>query len=269
MRVGFIGMGSQGAPMAQRIIAAGYATTLWARRAATLQPFERTDATVAGSPSELAVASDLVCVCVLNDADVEEVVIALMPGITQGSVIAVHSTVHPGTCTRLAAVVQERGATLIDAPVSGGAPAAAAGELLVMVGGDTDTFERCRPVFETYGSPVMHMGPLGTGQLAKLVNNALFVANIAMAEDALALGESFELERAALAAVIKRGSGSSYSLRVIANTGVQAFADAAGGLLRKDVDIVTDVARERGADARALMTVADDVLTRTGRPRSS
>jgi 3-hydroxyisobutyrate dehydrogenase-like beta-hydroxyacid dehydrogenase len=124
-------------------------------------------------------------------------------------------------------------------------------------------------VFETYGSPVMHMGPLGTGQLAKLVNNALFVANIAMAEDALALGESFELERGALAAVIKRGSGSSYSLGVIANTGVQAFADAAGGLLRKDVDIVTDVARERGADARALMTVADDVLTRTGRPRSS
>jgi 3-hydroxyisobutyrate dehydrogenase len=115
----------------------------------------------------------------------------------------------------------------------------------------------------------MHMGPLGTGQLAKLVNNALFVANIAMAEDALALGESFELERGALAAVIKRGSGSSYSLGVIANTGVQAFADAAGGLLRKDVDIVTDVARERGADARALMTVADDVLTRTGRPRSS
>jgi 3-hydroxyisobutyrate dehydrogenase len=133
-RVGFIGLGSQGGPMARRIIEAGYPVTLWARRPATLEPFADTNAKTAGSPAELAAASDLVCVCVRDDADTEEVVDAVLGGLAAGGVIAVHSTVHPDTCRRLAERAQAGGVRLIDAPVSGGAPAAEAGRLLVMAG---------------------------------------------------------------------------------------------------------------------------------------
>jgi len=105
MRIGFIGLGSQGGPMARRIIEAGHPTTLWARRPEALEPFSDTDAKVAGSPAELAAASDLVCLCVVSDADVVEVVEGekgVLAGLQPGSVIAVHSTVHPNTCRELA-----------------------------------------------------------------------------------------------------------------------------------------------------------------------
>src|SRR5262249_34507570 len=130
MRVGFIGLGSQGGPMARRIIDAGYETTLWARRPATLEPFAGTPAKVAASGAELAAASDLVCVCVFTDDDVEEVITGedgILSGIAEGGVIAVHSTIHPDTCHRLAARAAEQGVSLIDVPVSGGGAAAEAG----------------------------------------------------------------------------------------------------------------------------------------------
>jgi 3-hydroxyisobutyrate dehydrogenase len=92
LRVGFIGLGSQGGPMARRIIEAGYPVTLWARRPGTLEPFADTAAKTAGSPAELGAASDLVCVCVRDDADTEEVVDAVLGGLAAGGMIAVHST---------------------------------------------------------------------------------------------------------------------------------------------------------------------------------
>jgi 3-hydroxyisobutyrate dehydrogenase-like beta-hydroxyacid dehydrogenase len=265
-RVGFIGLGSQGGPMAQRIIEEGHPTTLWARRPATLEPFGGTGATFAASPAELAGNAELLCLCVMGDADVEEVFAAMEPGIQPGSVVAVHSTVHPETCTRLAARAGELGASLVDAPVSGGGGAASARQLLVMVGGDDASFERCRPVFQTYGDPIVHIGPLGTGQLAKLVNNLLFVANITLADGALALGASLGLDRGALAQVISRGSGNSFSMGVAGGNGIEALGQLAGGTLRKDVDIVTDVARTRGGDAGVLLEVANDTLARMGYP---
>ncbi len=105
MRIGFIGLGSQGGPMARRIIEAGYRTTLWARRPETLAAFADTGATVAESPAALAAASDLVCVCVVGDADVVEVadgVAGVLAGLASGGVLAIHSTVHPDTCRELA-----------------------------------------------------------------------------------------------------------------------------------------------------------------------
>jgi 3-hydroxyisobutyrate dehydrogenase len=262
MRVGYIGLGSQGAPMAHRIIAAGYETTLWARRAETLEPFAGSGATFAATPAELAAASDLVCLCVVADADVEQVVDDLLPAMAPGTVIAVQSTVHPDTCTRLAETAAARGVTLIDAPVSGGKPAADAGELLVMVGGDADTFERCMPVFETYGNPVVHVGPLGSGQLAKLVNNVVFIAHLGVAEDAYALGEHFGIERSALLTILSRGSGNSYGLGIMSTRTLPDMGTLAGSLLEKDVHIVAAVADARGADAGSLINVANDALTR-------
>jgi|RhiMethySRZTD1v2_1073278.scaffolds.fasta_scaffold109807_2 3-hydroxyisobutyrate dehydrogenase-like beta-hydroxyacid dehydrogenase len=262
MRVGYIGLGSQGAPMAHRIIAAGYETTLWARRAETLEPFQGRGATFAATPAELGSACELVCLCVVNDADVEQVVGELLPAMAAGGVIAVQSTVRPETCLRLAAAAAERDITLIDAPVSGGAPAAEAGELLVMVGGDAETFERCKPVFSTYGNPVVHVGPLGSGQLAKLVNNVLFIAHLGIANDAYVLGEGLGLDRNALYTIVSRGSGNSFGLGIMSARTLPEMGALAGTLLRKDLDIVTEVAAERGADGGSLIDVANDAVER-------
>jgi len=272
-RVGFIGLGSQGGPMARRIIEAGYPVTLWARRPATLEPFADTDAKIAGSPAELAAASDLVCVCVRDDADTEEVVDAVLGGLAAGGVIAVHSTVHPDTCRRLAERAQAGGVRLIDAPVSGGAPAAQAGRLLVMAGGDEEAVEFCRPVFGSYGDPVVHLGPVGSGQVTKLLNNAAFTAHLGVAVSLLALGQSLGVDQLRLADVISHGSGNSFALERVAAAGgtLARIGQHAGHLLRKDVQLIADVAaavpaeadRERGATmlaaadaALALMNVA-------------
>jgi 3-hydroxyisobutyrate dehydrogenase-like beta-hydroxyacid dehydrogenase len=248
--------------MAHRIIATGFETTLWARREATLEPFAESGAAFAATPAELGAASDLVCLCVVNDADVEQVVDDLLPAMAPGGVIAVQSTVRPETCIRLAAAAAEHDVTLIDAPVSGGAPAAEAGELLVMVGGDAETFERCKPVFSTYGNPVVHVGPLGSGQLAKLVNNVMFIAHLGIANDAYVLGESLGLDRNALFTIVSRGSGNSYGLGIMSARTLPEMGALAGTLLRKDVDIVAEVAAERGADAGSLIDVANDAVDR-------
>jgi len=264
-RVGFIGLGSQGAPMARRIIEAGYPVTLWARRPASLEPFAGTAADAAASPAELAAASDLVCVCVVSDADVEEVVAGergVLAGLGEAGVIAVHSTVHPGTCRRLAGQAGARGVRLIDAPVSGGGPAAAEGRLLVMAGGEPGAVEFCRPVFATYADPVLHLGPVGSGQLAKLLNNVLFTAHLATAASVLALGQALDVDPDRLAEVISHGSGSSFALARIADAGgtLDRIASYAGPLLEKDVRLMADIADGAGAKAGAVMTAADAAL---------
>ncbi|HUL99412.1 MAG TPA: NAD(P)-binding domain-containing protein, partial [Mycobacterium sp.] len=137
MRVGFIGLGSQGGPMARAIVDAGFDTTLWARRPASLEPYADTAAKTAESPAELGAASDLVCLCVVGDADVEEVVggdTGVLAGMADGGIIAIHSTVHPDTCRKLAETAGAKGVSVIDAPVSGGAPAVDEKRLLVMTG---------------------------------------------------------------------------------------------------------------------------------------
>ncbi|MGW3285837.1 NAD(P)-dependent oxidoreductase [Streptomyces sp. NPDC001002] len=273
MRVGFIGLGSQGGPMARRIVDAGYETTLWARRPATLVPFAGTPAKRASSPAELAAASDLVCVCVVDDADVEEILTGehgVLAGLRKGGVVAVHSTVHPDTCRRLADRARTHGVTLIDAPVSGGGPAAAEGRLVVMAGGEPGTVAYCRPVFETYADPVVHMGPLGTGQLAKLLNNVLFTANLATAADTLALGRDLAVDAGALAQVVAHGSGASFALTRIASAGgtLDRIAAHAGPLLRKDVRLVTDVAEAAGARPDVVTAAANAALDLMNQGRS-
>ncbi len=178
-RVGFIGLGSQGAPMARRIIEAGYPTTLWARRPASLEPFADSGAATATTPAELGAASDVLCVCVVDDAGVDEVLRGprgALATMADGTVVVVHSTVHPATSVRLQA--DYPALHVLDAPVSGGGHKAEARELLVMVGGAADVVARCRPIFETFGDPVLHVGPLGAGQEVKLLNNMVFTAQL-------------------------------------------------------------------------------------------
>jgi 3-hydroxyisobutyrate dehydrogenase len=271
MRVGFIGLGSQGGPMARRIIEGGFPTTLWARRPASVEPFADTSAQVAQSPAELAAASDLVCLCVVGEADIEEIANGengLLAGLEPDSVIAVHSTVHPDTCKSLAKSASSKGVSVIDAPVSGGGPAAAAGHLMVMVGGEADTVERCRPVFETYGDPVVHLGELGTGQTTKLLNNLLFTANLGTAATALSLAQSLGVAPDRLVEVVSRSSGNSFALNAIGGAGgLDRLAGLAGTLLQKDVRLIVDLAEAAAARGGAVLDAADAALALMDHPR--
>jgi 3-hydroxyisobutyrate dehydrogenase len=161
----------------------------------------------------------------------------------------------------------------VDAPVSGGKPAANAGRLLVMVGGDDAAAARCAPVFATFGDPVVHLGPLGSGQVAKLLNNAAFTAHLGLAASLLTLGESLDVDPKRLAEVVLHGSGRSFALERVASAGgtLDRIAAHAGALLAKDVRLVTDLLESRGpvdgpagspADSGVLLAAALDALAR-------
>ena len=263
-RVGFVGLGSQGAPMARRIVDAGYPTTLWARRPESLEPFGDTAAVVAVTPAELGAASDILGVCVVDDAGVDEVLRGpegALAGMSPGSIVVIHSTVHPETCVRLQ--VDHPALHVLDAPVSGGGLKAAAGELLVMLGGPDAVVERCRPVLATFGDPILHLGPLGSGQEAKVLNNTVFAAQLALAAEVFVLAGERGLDRQAVAAILASGSGRSYAAEVVAGGGfdLEALAPFAGDLLAKDVAILVDRA---GLDDTVLLAAADRALARMG-----
>lgn len=239
--VGFIGLGSQGAPMARRIVNAGFPLLLWARRPEALEPFRDTSAQAVDDLAELGARSDHVGVCVVDDAGVREVLGTLLPAMRPGSLVAIHSTIHPDTCTALAKQAAECGVSLIDAPVSGGGQVAAAGTLTVMVGGTTSSVSAARPVFETFAGLISHLGDVGAGQLAKLVNNSLMAANMALADAAVGAGAALDLNRAALIELIKVSSGRSYGFEVRARLPNIALFGHGAKLLAKDVGLLAAI----------------------------
>jgi 3-hydroxyisobutyrate dehydrogenase-like beta-hydroxyacid dehydrogenase len=162
-----------------------------------------------------------------------------------------------------------QGVSVIDAPVSGGAPAVAERRLLVMVGGDADVVERCRPVFETYAEPVVHLGDLGSGQTTKLLNNLLFTANLGTAAATLSLGKALGVLPDRLAEVISRGSGNSFALNALGGDtgGLDRLAGLAGTLLQKDVRLVADLADAAAVAGGAVLDAADATLALMAHPR--
>ena len=159
----------------------------------------------------------------------------------------------------------EKDITVLDAPVSGGGPAAAQGSLLVMVGGDEAGLVRARPVLTTFGDPILHLGGVGAGQTAKLVNNLVFTAQIALSLEAFALADGLGLDTEAMAHVLERGSGASRATAMLSARGFDlgGLGRVAGPLLRKDVDLITDVARRRQIAAPAsVLTLAELGLDR-------
>lgn len=215
--VGFIGLGDMGGAMARRIIDAGWSTILWARRAEVLEEFLAPTVQDSATPADLAARADLIGICVWADDDVREVLVGddgVLAGCRPGTVVAIHSTVAPGTCRDLADLADQRGVVILDAPVTGGRTSAERGELTMAIGGDASTLDRCRQVFGSFASEIVHVGGLGAGQLAKLINNTLLAANIAVADDALTLGIELGLTSGALAELLRTGSGRSYGLDV-------------------------------------------------------
>jgi 3-hydroxyisobutyrate dehydrogenase len=272
MRVGFIGLGSQGAPMARRIVEGGYELTLWARRPASVEPYADTAAKVAATPAELAAASDLVCLCVVGDDDVKQVLegdTGVLAGLAPGGIIAIHSTVHPDTCREVAESAAAKGISVIDAPVSGGAPAASDGTLMVMVGGEEADVEKCRPVFATYSDAIVHLGPLGSGQVAKILNNLLFTANLGSAMSTLELGDALDIPRDQLCQVLNRGSATSKAVNSMTALGgsLEALAPIAGALLQKDVRHAASLAADASSPEGSVFTAADTALASMDHPR--
>ena len=264
-KAGFIGLGSQGGPMARRIVDSGVPLTMWARRPESLEPYAETAASFASTPAELGAASDVVGICVMGDADVEDVLLrddGVLQGMAAGAAVMIHSTIHPGTCVRLAEEAARRGIAVVDAPVSGGGGAAAQRRLLVMVGGEEEHLERCRPVLETFADPIVHLGPVGSGQMAKLVNNLVFTALVTVGLETFAFADELGMDRAALAQVLAHGSGGSRAAAILASSGfdISGMRGSVGNL-QKDVRIVRDVARQRDtAEPTNIVELAEQTL---------
>jgi 3-hydroxyisobutyrate dehydrogenase len=250
--VGFVGLGDQGGPMASRILASGFRLAVWARRPAALEPFLAAGATAAASLAELAAAARVIGICVTGNADTRQVFEGLLPGLRPGKILLVHSTVHPQTCCSLAEQAAEAGAMLLDAPVSGGGAAAQAGTLTVMAGGDEAAFVVCRPVLESYAKLIRRLGDIGAGQRAKLVNNALMAANMAMAHAAMQIADSIGVDRAAMDEILGPSSGGSFAQRFYGSRPQLADFAVPAGLLRKDVRLLEEVAATSGMRAAAL-----------------
>lgn len=251
--IGFIGLGSQGAPMARRIVDAGFPLMLWARRPETLEPFADTKAEFAASIAEIGLRAEHVGICVVDDAGVQQVCDELIPVMREGSRIAIHSTVHPNLCKELARQAAARDISLIDAPVSGGGGGAAAGTLTVMVGGDAEVLAAARPVFETFAGLIVHLGGIGAGQMAKLVNNALMAAHVATAHQGLEAAKALGIDSAAFIELVKVSSGRSFGFDVRARMPNPASFNHGAALLAKDVRLLGEAL----GDVPAYMALRD------------
>jgi 3-hydroxyisobutyrate dehydrogenase-like beta-hydroxyacid dehydrogenase len=257
--VGFVGIGNQGGPIAERIALAGFPLSVWARRPEATAPFVTIGATAARDVADLG-ACDIVGICVLDDDAVTQVFDTLLPALRPGAIVMILATIHPDTCVALARRAAERGVTLIDTPVSGGGDVARAGKLTVMAGGPADAIERCRPVIESFSSLLVHLGDVGAGQFAKLINNTLLTAHLALADEALNAGGALGLDRSALATLLAASSGRSYGVEIAGRLpSPGAFAGGAA-LLRKDVGLLDAVVRIRGADASHMIEAGNRFL---------
>ena len=176
IRVGFVGLGNIGLPMARRLVGAGLDTVVFDLREEPCRKLEEAGARIAPSCADLARDADVIGVCVRDDADIREVALGpdgLVDNAKAGAVLALHSTILPGTVREVAEQASERRVGVVDATVTGGAAGAQQGTLTYMVGGDEELVERCRPLFETSAAKIVHTGPLGTGATTKLCHSIM------------------------------------------------------------------------------------------------
>ncbi len=190
--VGFIGLGIMGRPMAKNLMDAGYELVLQNRSPEKAEELVKEgNATVAGSPREVAEACDVVITMLPDSPDVEAVVAGedgVLEGIRDGALLVDMSTISPVVTEELSEKVRERGASMLDAPVSGGDVGAIEGALSIMVGGSEEDFERARPLFDVMGKVATHVGPIGAGQVVKACNQIVVALTIEAVSEALVLG---------------------------------------------------------------------------------
>ena len=259
-RIGFIGLGIMGSGMATNLVRKGYDVVVWNRTAAKMGSVVAAGAVAASSPADVARQCSIVMLCVSDTQDVLALLAyedGLCDGLSDGSLIVDHSTISPESTVRFAAEVAQRGARWIDAPVSGGSEGATNGTLSIMVGGEAADVERARPYIEAYGRTITHVGGVGDGQRAKLVNQILVVGTQLAVSEALLFAEASGLDISKTLAAVEGGAAGSWML---SHRGPQMLArDWRPGftidLQQKDLRLALDAADEVGSPLPATALV--------------
>jgi len=256
MTVGFVGTGAMGRPMVANLVKKGYAVVAYDRAPAALEGAARVGARPAGSAAEAAARAELVITMLPSSSHVEAAYLGpggILEGLGAGRLCVDMSTIEPAVSRRVAAALAARGARFLDAPVSGGVAGAEAGTLAIMVGGDARDLEEARPVLAALGSSIIHVGPVGSGEVAKLCNNLIAgVAAVAVSE-AFRIAQAAGVDPAVLTEVIRRSSGQTWVMEHMHPVpGLVPKAPSSRGyapgfttdLMAKDLGLVVNAARE-------------------------
>ncbi|MBZ0143448.1 MAG: NAD(P)-dependent oxidoreductase [Rhodocyclaceae bacterium] len=252
MKLGFIGLGAMGRPMALHLIKAGHELSVYARRAESAQPLVDAGARRLATPAEVAAVSEVVFTMVTTGADVEAVALGeggIIHGAKAGTVLVDMGTIPPGTARRIAAALAAKGIEAIDAPVSGGEVGAQNATLAIMAGGKAEVLERVRPLLEKLGKTLVHVGPNGAGQVAKACNQMIMVSCIEAVAEAMLLAEKSGADPEKVRQALAGGSAGSRVLEVFgARMTARDFkAGVEARLHHKDFGILLDEAVTLGA----------------------
>ncbi len=264
-RLGFVGLGIMGEPMARNLVEAGYTVQVHNRSREAVERLAGQGAVAASSPAEAARGAHAV-ITVLPDApDVEEVLLStsgVAEGLDHGGVVIDMSTISPVAARRLAASLDERGLRMLDAPVSGGQQGAIDAVLTIMVGGDAEVIEACRPILERMGTTVTRIGDAGAGQVAKACNQIVVAGTIQAVAEALTLAQRSDVDPAAVRSALLGGAAASKILDVHGQRMLDGNFDPGfkSRLHHKDLGIALEAGQTAGVP---LMTTAlvDQLLT--------
>jgi 2-hydroxy-3-oxopropionate reductase len=261
MKVGFIGLGAMGGPMARHLQRAGHELAVWARRPESVGDLP---ARVCATPAELGRCCEVVFTVVTSSADVEGVALGkngLIEGMAPGSVMVDCSTIAPDAARHIAAKLGEKGIHFLDAPVSGGEQGAIDATLAIMAGGDAAVLERVRPLLDCLGKRIVHIGPNGAGQVAKACNQMIMVAAIEAAAEAMHLAAAAGVDCAKVRQALAGGSAASRVLDVMGERMVRRDFSAGieARLHHKDFGLVLEAARQSGVPVPLTAAVAQQL----------
>lgn len=261
-RIGFIGLGLMGAPMARNLMRAGYKLTVHNRSRAIVDELATEGATPATSPRAVAEASEVVITCLPDSPDVEQVALGpegIIEGAQPGLIYIDMSTISPPVTRRIAARLAEMGVTMLDAPVSGGDIGAQQGTLSIMVGGPKETFDACLPILQAMGKQITYVGESGAGQTAKACNQIVVAATMAAMGEALVLAAKSGVDPARVVEAIRGGAARCWALEVrapqILRRDLQAGFKAY--MQYKDLNIVLDAGRVEQVSLPVTATVRE------------
>jgi 2-hydroxy-3-oxopropionate reductase len=260
-RIGFIGLGIMGKPMATNLVAAGYALTVCDFNAAAVDELVAQGATAAGSAREVAAASDVVITMLPDSPQVDEVVFGpdgVAEGIRENALYIDMSSIAPATSRKVAEALAERGVDALDAPVSGGEPAAQAGDLSIMVGGSEQGVERAQPIFAVLGKSTTHIGDAGAGQVTKAANQVVVALTIQAVAEALVLARKAGVDPARVRDALLGGFAQSRILELHGQRMLDADYDPGFKLRlhRKDLTNALQLGREAGVPLLATAQAA-------------
>jgi 2-hydroxy-3-oxopropionate reductase len=269
MKLGFIGLGVMGRPMALNLMKHGHDMAVYARRAESAKPLVDEGARFCASPAEVAAQSEIVFTMVTASSDVEQVVLGdhgIVQGATRGSVLVDMETISPTVAREIAVRLRVKEIDMLDAPVSGGPVGAQQASLSIMVGGEAAVFERVRPLFSCLGKTVVHMGPSGSGQMTKACNQLALLVTAQGAAEALTLARRSGLDPVKVREVMLGGIPSSRVLELFGKRMVDR--DFSAGietrLYHKDLAIVLGIAHELGQGLPAAALVMQHVNAAIG-----